>query len=72
MHRALARDGGDQFAGKVFLPFEGNRALAAILSKAFLLAEDKDKRPDHRAPDPGLESRSYQGIKEETFQKTYR
>ena len=28
-------------AGKVFLPFEGDGTLAIILSKAFLLAEDK-------------------------------
>ena len=26
--------------GKVFLPFEGDNTLSAILSKAFLLAED--------------------------------
>jgi hypothetical protein len=29
------------FADKVFLPFEGDRVLAIILSKAFLLAEDR-------------------------------
>jgi Domain of unknown function (DUF4132) len=34
-----AADGG--FGGKVFLPFEGDGTLAIILSKAFLLAEDK-------------------------------
>ncbi len=28
-------------AGKVFLPFEGDQTLAVILSKAFLLADDK-------------------------------
>jgi hypothetical protein len=28
-------------SGKVFLPFEGDRTLAIILSKAFLLADDK-------------------------------
>jgi hypothetical protein len=28
-------------AGRVFLPFEGDRTLAIILSKAFLLAEDE-------------------------------
>src|SRR5262249_10805178 len=27
--------------GKVFLPFEGDRVLSIILSKAFMLAEDK-------------------------------
>jgi hypothetical protein len=27
--------------GKVFLPFEGDRMLSIILSKAFMLAEDK-------------------------------
>lgn len=27
--------------GKVFLPFEGDRILSIILSKAFMLAEDK-------------------------------
>ena len=27
--------------GKVFLPFEGDRTMAIILSKAFLLADDK-------------------------------
>jgi hypothetical protein len=31
---------GDSFGGKVFLPFEGDRTLAIILSKAFMLAED--------------------------------
>jgi hypothetical protein len=31
----------NQANGKVFLPFEGDRMLAIILSKAFLLAEDK-------------------------------
>jgi hypothetical protein len=30
-----------ELAGKVFLPFEGDGTLAMILSKAFLLAEDK-------------------------------
>jgi hypothetical protein len=29
-------------SGKVFLPFEGDRTLAIILSKAFLLAEDRE------------------------------
>jgi hypothetical protein len=29
---------------KLFLPFEGERTLAIILSKAFLLAEDKEIR----------------------------
>lgn len=28
--------------GKIFLPFEGNNMLAIILSKAFLLADDKN------------------------------
>lgn len=39
----MAADGGSK---KVYLPFEGDRTLAVILSKAFLLAEDtkiKDK-----------------------------
>ncbi len=31
-------------ANRLFLPFEGDRTLAIILSKAFLLAEDKDIR----------------------------
>jgi hypothetical protein len=35
-----ARGAGEAFAGKVFLPFEGDATLALILSKAFLLAED--------------------------------
>jgi hypothetical protein len=30
----------EAFNGKVFLPFEGDRTLSVILSKAFLLAED--------------------------------
>jgi hypothetical protein len=34
-----AANGG--LGGKVFLPFEGDRTLAIILSKALLLAEDK-------------------------------
>ena len=34
-----AANGG--LGGKVFLPFEGDGTLAIILSKAFLLAEDK-------------------------------
>jgi len=29
---------------QVFLPFEGDRILAIILSKAFLLAEDKEMK----------------------------
>jgi hypothetical protein len=33
---AAAADGG-----KVFLPFEGDNLMSVILSKAFLLAEDK-------------------------------
>ena len=28
------------FGNRLFLPFEGDRTLAGILSKAFLLAED--------------------------------
>lgn len=35
----------DKDGGKVFLPFEGDRVLSVILSKAFLLAED-DKIKD--------------------------
>jgi hypothetical protein len=31
----------EQAGGKLFLPFEGDQTLAIILSKAFLLAEDK-------------------------------
>ena len=34
--------GAANASGKVFLPFEGDRTLAIILSKAFLLAEDKE------------------------------
>jgi len=33
--------GGGQGQERVFLPFEGDQTLAVILSKAFLLAEDK-------------------------------
>jgi hypothetical protein len=37
-----ARGGAsEQIGGKLFLPFEGDNTLAIILSKAFLLAEDK-------------------------------
>ncbi len=37
----VASAGAENFGqGKVFLPFEGDRTLAIILSKAFLLAED--------------------------------
>lgn len=36
--RGTANEG---LAGKVYLPFEGDRTLAIILSKAFLLAEDR-------------------------------
>ena len=32
---------GEGLTGKVFLPFEGDNTLAIILSKAFLLADDK-------------------------------
>jgi hypothetical protein len=32
---------GRNVAGKAFLPFEGDRMLAIVLSKAFLLAEDR-------------------------------
>ncbi len=32
--------GGQAEEGKIFLPFEGDRTLSVILSKAFLLAED--------------------------------
>jgi hypothetical protein len=42
---------------KVFLPFEGDRTLSIILSKAFLLAEDAKitdptivRQIDHREP----------------------
>lgn len=34
--------GTTSVSGKVFLPFEGDRTLAIVLSKAFLLAEDKE------------------------------
>lgn len=37
----LARGTADSFSHKVFLPFEGDNMLAIILSKAFLLADDK-------------------------------
>jgi hypothetical protein len=37
--RGVASEGLD---GKVFLPFEGDQTLAIILSKAFLLAADKN------------------------------
>lgn len=33
--------GGDRAADRLFLPFEGDATLALILSKAFLLADDK-------------------------------
>ncbi len=36
-----SRRTSDQPGGKVFLPFEGDQTLAVILSKAFMLAEDK-------------------------------
>jgi hypothetical protein len=36
-----ARGASEGFDGKVFLPFEGDNMLAIILSKAFLLADDK-------------------------------
>jgi len=36
---------GDTDAGEVFLPFEGDRTLSIILSKAFMLAAD-DKIKD--------------------------
>lgn len=36
-----ARSAVKQPEGKVFLPFEGDQTLAVILSKAFMLAEDK-------------------------------
>jgi hypothetical protein len=36
-----AHTAGQQPEGKVFLPFEGDQTLAVILSKAFMLAEDK-------------------------------
>ncbi|CAN5181026.1 hypothetical protein BH18ACI2_BH18ACI2_11540 [soil metagenome] len=32
---------GEGLTGKLFLPFEGDNTLAIILSKAFLLADDK-------------------------------
>ena len=35
------RFGGGEHAGKMYLPFEGDGTLAIILSKAFLLAEDR-------------------------------
>jgi hypothetical protein len=36
-----AREAGAASTGKVFLPFGGDGTLAVILSKAFLLAEDR-------------------------------
>lgn len=36
-----ARGAANASTGKVFLPFEGDGTLAVILSKAFLLAEDR-------------------------------
>ena len=36
-----ARGAGAVSTGKVFLPFEGDGTLAVILSKPFLLAEDR-------------------------------
>lgn len=44
MTDGLARAGRSESAD-VFLPFEGDRTLAVILSKAFMLAED-DKIAD--------------------------
>ena len=35
------RSSGSTAANKLFLPFEGDRQLSIILSKAFLLAADK-------------------------------
>jgi hypothetical protein len=40
MHRAHVRS-GERLGHKVFLPFVDDRTLAIILSKAFLLAENK-------------------------------
>ena len=37
---------GKEDAGEVFLPFEGDATLSIILSKAFLLAEDKKIRDE--------------------------
>ena len=37
----MPAQGAANVSGNVFLPFEGDRTLAIILSKAFLLAEDK-------------------------------
>lgn len=36
-----SRGGGEMRRDKLFIPFEGDQTLAIILSKAFLLAEDK-------------------------------
>ena len=36
-----SRGGGEMGKNKLFVPFEGDQTLAIILSKAFLLAEDK-------------------------------
>jgi hypothetical protein len=41
MHCACSRSGERGLGGKVFLPFEGDGTLAMILSKAFVLAQDK-------------------------------
>jgi hypothetical protein len=38
---APATDGESQRTDRVFLPFEGDRTLSVILSKALLLADDK-------------------------------
>jgi hypothetical protein len=37
----VPQQGGAQSGERLFLPFEGDTILAVILSKAFLLAEDK-------------------------------
>ena len=39
--RGGAMPAGAAGDGRVFLPFEGDTTLSVILSKAFLLAEDK-------------------------------
>jgi hypothetical protein len=40
-----SRGSGDVGKDKLFIPFEGDQTLAIILSKAFLLAEDKKINP---------------------------
>ena len=37
----VAKQSGNAKSGKLFLPFEGDNTMSIILSKAFLLADDK-------------------------------